>query len=75
MSDLERFTLADLSVQVFASPETFNALYRDVLQLLETTYAPSAWEVAINEDVTDDPDHRDAYERLREEAEIASNSG
>jgi len=72
VSDLEKFTLADLSVRVFASPETFDALYRDVLQLLETTYAQTAWEVAVNEDVTRDPEYRDSYERLRAEAEIAS---
>ncbi|MCC4908453.1 hypothetical protein [Microbacterium sp. cx-59] len=75
MSDLEKFTLADLSVHVFASPETFDALYRDILQLLETAYEQSTWELAVDEDVTDDLEHRDTYERLREEAESARGSG
>ncbi|MCR2817660.1 hypothetical protein NQ166_02315 [Microbacterium sp. zg.Y1090] len=42
MNDIEQFTLAELSIRVFASPETFAALYDDVLALLETKYERSA---------------------------------
>lgn len=72
MSDIEQFRLAELSICVFASPETFAALYDDVVALLETKYEQSAWEVASQEDVTDEAEHRDALDRLRQEAEVAS---
>jgi len=72
MTDIEEFRLAELSVRVFASPETFAALYDDVVALLEAKYEQSAWEVASQEDVTDDAEHRDALDRLRQEAEVAN---
>lgn|GEM_PF-3392731 len=72
MTDVEQFRLAELSVRVFASPETFAALYDDVVALLEAKYEQSAWELASQEDVTDDAEHRDALDRLRQEAEVAS---
>ena len=70
MTELDRFTLAEVSVNVFASPETFAALYDDSIELLETKYGGSAWEVHSQDDVTGDPEYRDALERLREEAEV-----
>jgi len=70
VSDLEQFKLAELSVRVFASPETLTALGDDIVALLETKYDRTAWEVDLPEDVTDDPDHREALERLRQEAEV-----
>lgn len=72
MSGIERFRLAELSINVFASPETFAALCDDVVALLETKYEQSAWEVASQEDVTDEAEHGDALDRLREEAEVSS---
>jgi len=72
VTDVEQFRLAELSVRVFASPETFAALYDDVVALLEAKYEQSAWELASQEDVTDDAEHRDALDRLRQEAEVAS---
>ncbi|MCR2814706.1 hypothetical protein [Microbacterium jiangjiandongii] len=72
MTDIERFELGVLSIRVFASSETFAALYDDVVALLETKYEPSAWEVVSEEDVTDNAEHRDALDRLRQEAEVAS---
>ncbi|MCR2812539.1 MULTISPECIES: hypothetical protein [Microbacterium] len=71
MNDIEQFTLAELSIRVFASPETFAALYDDVLALLETKYERSAWEVASQEDVTD---NAEALDRLRREADVARRS-
>lgn len=72
MSALDRFRLAELSVQVFASPETFADLYRDVLDLLEKKYEKSAWQIAATEDMTDDPEYGDTCHHLRTEAEMAS---
>lgn len=72
MTDIEQFRLSELSVRVFASPETFTALYDDVGALLEAKYEQSAWEVSSQEDVTDDVEYRDALARLRQEAEATS---
>ena len=72
MTALDGFTLAELSVTVFASPKTFTALYDDIIELLETKYEQSAWEVHSRDDVTEDPEYRDALDRLRQEAEVAS---
>lgn len=72
MTALDGFTLAELSVTVFASPETFTALYDDIIELLETKYEQSAWEVHSQDEVTEDPEYRDALARLRQEAEVAS---
>lgn len=69
---LEQFKLAELSIRVFTSPETAAALYDDVMTLLEVKYDQSAWEVSSCADVTNDPEQRDALDRLRTEAEIAS---
>jgi len=72
VSDLDRFTLAEVSVNDTAATETFADLYRDIIDLLETKYEHSAWQVASNEDIADDPEYRDAYRDLRTEAENAA---
>ncbi|MGO2932217.1 MULTISPECIES: hypothetical protein [Microbacterium] len=72
MTALDGFTLAELSVTVFAPPETFTALYDDIIELLETKYEQSTWEVLSQDDVTEDSEYRDALDRLRQEAEVAS---
>ncbi|WP_316300655.1 hypothetical protein [Clavibacter michiganensis] len=71
MTDVEQFRLAELSIRMFASPETIAALLDDVVGLLEKTYDPSAWEVASQADVTGDAEHREALIRLRQEVEVA----
>lgn len=75
VTTLDRFKLAELSVGAFASPDTFRALYDDVIELLETKYEQSAWEVHSQDDVTEDPEHGDALDRLRQEAEVVSRFG
>lgn len=72
MTDLDGFKLAELSIRVFAFPETSTALYDDIIDLLETKYEQSAWEVHSQDDVTEDPEYRDALDRLRQEAEVAN---
>lgn len=72
MTDTEQFRLAELSIRLLASPESFAALYDDVVALLEATYEQSAWELASQEDVTDGAEYRDALDRLRQEVEAAS---
>lgn len=69
MNNIDQFKLAQLSIEVFASPETFTAIYDDVVRLLETKYEQSTWEIVSEEDVTDDVEHRDVLHRLRLEAE------
>ena len=72
MTGIEQFKLAEVTIGVFASPETCAALYDDVMTLLEAKYGQASWEVASLEDVTDDAEHREALERLRQEAEVAA---
>ncbi|MFP1603868.1 hypothetical protein ACLD0U_14395 [Microbacterium sp. 2216-1] len=72
MTELDRFTLAEVSVNMFASPETFAAPYEDIIELLETKCGGSAWEVHSQGDATGDPEYRHVLERLREEAEVTN---
>lgn len=73
VTTLDGFTLAGLSVTVFAPPETFRALYDDIIERLETKYEQNTWEVHSQDDVTEDSKYRD-LDGLRQEAEVASRS-
>lgn len=72
MTDMEQFKLAELSIRMFASPDTFAALSDEIHRLLEEKYEQSAWETAAQDDLTGDLEHRNVLERLRHEAEVVN---
>ena len=74
MTDTTDFKLAELSIRMFVRPETFSELYDAVHEMLTVKFGESAWETSEQHDLTDDPEHRDVFERLSFEAEQSPNA-
>lgn len=62
---MKRASRLCLSSPMYAPPETFTALYDDIIELLEAKYEQSTWEVHSQDDVTEDSEYRDALDRLQ----------